>query len=236
MKSKVLVGTLFLSLIHLLPSRGLAQWAYNGPDLYYNGGSIAIGRTVVDGTGTVFGKAVLEVSSGYTWLQGEVLGWLSPVAVLSTDNPKEWDFDQGGTQIAQFTAQGNFLIGKTSQSNTSFKLDVNGAARSTQMVVVATNTADYVFDSSYKLLSLPEVNAFIAKNHHLEGIASAKEMQDSGLDLGNNQIQQLRKIEELTLYAIEQDKKLKDQEIRLQQQQLQIEALNKRLDQLTSPK
>ena len=230
MKHKVFAGILLSSLIHLFPTRGLAQWGYQGSDIYYNSGSVIVGRTVADGAGTVFGKAQLEVSNGYSWLQGIVLGWLSPVAVFSTDNPKEWDFDQGGTQIAQFTAGGNFLIGKTSQQNSSYKLDVNGNVRANQ-VTVNTSGADFVFDSSYHLPSLHDVSSYIAKNHHLEGIASAKEMTDSGINLGNNQIQLLKKIEELTLYTIDQDKKIKDQDSLLQKQQRQIDMLIKRLDQ-----
>jgi len=59
-------------------------------------------------------------------------------------------------------------------------------------------------------------------------------MTAKGLSLGDNQIQLLKKVEELTLYSIEQDKKIKGQDSLLQKQQQQIDMLSKRLDQLSS--
>jgi hypothetical protein len=102
---------------------------------------------------------------------------------------------------------GNVLIGKTSQTNTSYKLDINGNARANK-IVVNTTGADYVFDSAYHLLPLDSVNTFIQQYHHLPGIASANEMKKEGLDVGNNQMKLLQKIEELTLIVIEQNKRI----------------------------
>jgi hypothetical protein len=106
---------------------------------------------------------------------------------------------------------GNVLIGKTSQTNTSYKLDINGNAR-TNKIVVNTTGADYVFDSAYHLLPLDSVNAFIQKYHHLPDIASASEMQKEGLNVGYNQMKLLQKIEELTLIVIEQNKRIEELE------------------------
>lgn len=71
-----------------------------------------------------------------------------------------------------------------------------------------TTGADYVFDSAYHLLPLDSVNTFIQKYHHLPGILSAKEMQKDGLDVGNNQMKLLQKIEEMTIIIIEQNKRI----------------------------
>jgi hypothetical protein len=106
---------------------------------------------------------------------------------------------------------GNVLIGKTSQTNTSYKMDINGNARANK-IVVNTTGADYVFDPAYHLLSLDSVNAFIQKYHHLPGVPSADEMQKKGLDVGNNQMKLLQKIEELTLIVIEQNKRIEELE------------------------
>lgn len=67
---------------------------------------------------------------------------------------------------------GNVLIGKTSQTNTSYKLDVNGTGRLNQ-VVVNTTGADYVFDPGYRLNTLHDLERYISKEHHLPGIAPA---------------------------------------------------------------
>jgi len=110
---------------------------------------------------------------------------------------------------------GNVLIGKTTQTNVNYKLDVAGHIRAEKLVVNTTG-ADFVFDSTYKLPSLVEVEQFIQKNKHLPKIASANEMQTNGLDVGENQTKLLQKIEELTLYIIELDKKVAAQKKELE--------------------
>jgi len=56
-------------------------------------------------------------------------------------------------------------------------------------------------------MPLDDLNNFITTNHHLPQIPSAKFTQQNGLSLGNNQTKLLQKIEELTLYVIDQNKK-----------------------------
>ena len=68
--------------------------------------------------------------------------------------------------------------------------------------------ADYVFAPAYRLKSLPEVEAFIRDNHRLPDLPSATDVAERGIDLGRMQSTLLAKIEELTLYAIEQKKDL----------------------------
>jgi hypothetical protein len=104
---------------------------------------------------------------------------------------------------------GNVLIGKTTQTNTAYKLDVAGGIRANQ-VVVNTSGADFVFDRSYHLPTLSSLKAYIAQNHHLPEIEPARQMQEEGLNVGDNQIKLLQKIEELTLYLIEKDQKDKE--------------------------
>ncbi len=123
-----------------------------------------------------------------------------------------------GTAIEQMrimSLTGNVLIGKTSQVNNTYKLDVNGNARMNK-VVVNTTGADFVFDPAYQPLPLDSLRAFIQKNHHLPDIPSADEMQKEGLDVGDNQIKLLQKIEELTLIVIEQNKRIEKLEFSLQ--------------------
>lgn len=110
---------------------------------------------------------------------------------------------------------GNVLIGKTSQTNTSYKLDINGNVRANK-VVVNTSGADFVFEDNYNLRSLAELQQYIRQNKHLPEIPSAKEMEKEGQDVGTLNIQLLQKIEELTLYII--------------QQQKEIEALKKKIE------
>jgi len=105
------------------------------------------------------------------------------------------------TEQMRLTNSGNFLIGKTTQTNTNYMLDVNGSVRSNS-IVVNTTGADFVFKPDYQLKPLSYVKNYIDENHHLPDIASASEMQSKGLDLGENQVKLLQKVEELTLYNI----------------------------------
>ena len=121
-------------------------------------------------------------------------------------------------------SNGNVLIGKTSQANTSYKLDVDGNVRADK-VVVNTSGADFVFDSSYNLMPLDEVESFIKNNHHLPQVAPASDMQANGIDVGDNQTKLLQKIEELTLYLINQNKINSEQKALLEQQNAKIASL-----------
>jgi hypothetical protein len=69
---------------------------------------------------------------------------------------------------------------------------------------------DYVFKKNYKLLSLKETESFIIENGHLPEIPSADEIKISGLSLADMLTLQMKKIEELTLYVIEQQKQIEE--------------------------
>lgn len=114
-----------------------------------------------------------------------------------------------------FLPGGNVLIGKTSQVNSGYVLDVNGNVRANEVVVNSTG-ADYVFDAGYKLPSLRSLKGYIRVNHHLPGIQSATEMQKGGVDVGENQRLLLEKVEQLTLYIMQQDKKIAAQQKRIE--------------------
>ncbi|MFT3740094.1 MAG: hypothetical protein QM786_15180 [Breznakibacter sp.] len=100
---------------------------------------------------------------------------------------------------------GNVGIGKSPGG--SAKLDVSGTIRATEIKVEA-QTADFVFDDSYVLRDLKEVESFISQHKHLPDIPSATQMEADGVNLAEMNKLLLQKIEELTLYVIEQQKKL----------------------------
>jgi hypothetical protein len=114
----------------------------------------------------------------------------------------------------RITSSGNVLIAKSTQVNTNYKLDVDGVVRANE-IVVNTTGADFVFDSGYKLRPLKEVEEFVRTNQHLPEIESAEEMQANGVSLGNLNTKLLQKVEELTLYLIEQQKEIEGLKMKL---------------------
>ena len=89
-----------------------------------------------------------------------------------------------------------------------YKLDVAGTIRANEIMVTTTG-ADFVFADDYQLRPLSEVKAFITENKHLPEIKSAQEMQENGVGINELQTQLLQKIEELTLYILQQEERIK---------------------------
>lgn len=91
--------------------------------------------------------------------------------------------------------------------------------------------SDFVFDDAYQLPALDKVEAYINANNHLPEIPSEAHVKAHGYDQHGMNTLFLQKIEELTLYAIEQNKKLAQQE-KLLLQYRELEERLKKLEQL----
>jgi hypothetical protein len=114
-------------------------------------------------------------------------------------------FANGVSVIFIATGTNNVGIGNEFPTH---KLEVNGTIRSKEIIVDNLNWPDYVFDKKYKLSSIHELEKYIEQNKHLPDIPSAKEVEEKGLHLGDTQKKMMEKIEELTLYIIEANKKI----------------------------
>ncbi len=102
-------------------------------------------------------------------------------------------------------------------------ISVQGKIESKEIKVTNTPTADFVFEEDYNLPKLEFIEKYIKREKHLPAIASASEMKKNGVNVGNFQIQLLQKIEELTIYTIQQEKKLQD----IEKYKTEIKALKK---------
>ena len=122
-----------------------------------------------------------------------------------------WDIGQyGNNDYLEFRPKGG--------SSNRIKIYQNGTLSATTYLAISPPWADFVFHENYNLPTLPEVEHHIKEKGHLKDIPSAKEVKKNGINLGEMDSKLLQKIEELTLYTIEQEKKI-----------TKLESLNEKL-------
>lgn len=230
-------------------SSDVGNYYFRGRNLIAYEGKVGFGTTTpstkldVNGTIHTSGGIVSDVQSSSTlsgWFRGPASGnanvviqggagtyaafWLTAADVLKIGGSGGSEPSVGAINI---TTNSNVGIGtKTPGSN---KLAVEGTIGARKVVVtLAAPFPDYVFQKGYQLPSLASVAEYINKHSHLPEMPSADSVQKNGLDLGGNQVMLLKKIEELTLYAIEQQKQIK----KLQNELAVKNAENKRIQDL----
>jgi hypothetical protein len=111
------------------------------------------------------------------------------------------------------------------------KLHVAGNVRGDAFFSVSHTYADYVFNSDYKLPSLQDVKAYIQQNHHLPEVPTEEDVKKNGINLGDQSVILLKKVEELTLYVIDQNEKLQALEQKvsaLQEENSNLKVKNKK--------
>jgi hypothetical protein len=97
-----------------------------------------------------------------------------------------------------------------------FQVGNDGLVRAREVKVdLNNNWPDYVFEKNYALPTLTQTKQFIAQNGHLPGVPSAKEVQENGIALGEMNRILLEKVEELTLYLIQMEKRMKELESKI---------------------
>lgn len=126
-------------------------------------------------------------------------------------NPGEVDLKES----LRITPAGYIGIGT---SKPKYLLDVKGTMRANSILIESVDKfADFVFEEGYILRSLAEVEKHILEKGHLPEIPNAQQVKDDGLDLVKMQVQLLQKIEELTLYTIQQEKRIQELESKLKE-------------------
>lgn len=125
--------------------------------------------------------------------------------IIGGDPAKRLMFSTNYSLRMVIMENGNVGIGTTNPTN---KLSVNGDIRGREVVVETANWPDYVFSDKHRLTPLKELETFIQSHHHLPNIPTASEIESSGLKLGDIQKKTMEKVEELTLYIIQQQKEI----------------------------
>ena len=135
----------------------------------------------------------------------------------------EWDLYVGNPRNSisasiaiKALTNGNVGIGT---ANPQTKLAVNGtvSAKEVKVTTAGTDWPDYVFKKGYPLMPLDELEKRIMKIGHLPELPSAEEVATEGQHLGEINKQLLKKMEELTLYILQQQKAINVMQAEIEQ-------------------
>lgn len=190
----------------------------NGNKLQVNGHIWSTGLTIPNGA--VAGMVLTSDGSGNaTWQPaggggGNYWPVLLPATVRQIGNTTNESLQviTNNTNRIHIAAGGNVGIGTTNVADANYKLFVEGSIRTRKVRIDQVAWPDYVFHPTYVLRPLREVERYIRDHNHLPEIPSAAQVAKEGIDVGNNQALLLKKIEELTLYIIQLEKRVDDLE------------------------
>lgn len=172
------------------------------------------------------GSTTYQYQSNYAVIPTVYDGEQNPLPFIEVNGPAH-NFktlvDNYATTTGVFQSRNTFFDGKVGIGTTApdEKLTVKGKIHTQEVKVDMAGplVPDYVFANEYKLQSLQQVEAFIKQNKHLPEIPSAKEIETNGLHLAEMNMKLLQKIEELTLYLIQQQAEI--EELKKSKQSLQ---------------
>lgn len=203
-----------------IESNGIVGFGTNTPGDLHNFG------TKVD----VRGDILMRDANAFLMIENTLAGSNCGVAFSEEGTFTSWIYydgfsdhliinaDPGGgwRQDIVVHSSGDVGIG-TATTKTGYKLSVAGNIACEEVLVEnSTNWPDYVFDEGYELMSLEQLEESIETNNHLPGMPSATEVEEKGFSLGEMQKVFLEKLEELTLYTIEQGKQINAQQKKIE--------------------
>lgn len=140
---------------------------------------------------------------------------------------EKWDIY--GRYVKILLGDGTGYLMQLNNNGEKFRINADGRTYvdnilTAKEIRVRTNVwADNVFDDEYELMSLSDVENYINENNHLPKVPSEAEIVSGELNVGEMQRLQMEKIEELTLYVIEQEKEIKDLNERLERLELLVQ-------------
>ena len=135
-------------------------------------------------------------------------------------------FRMGSNYLTRMSILNNGNVG-IGEINPDSRLSVNGKIHTKEVKVDLIGWSDFVFYDDYLLPTLQEVENHIKEKGHLKDIPSAKEVKENGILLGEMDSKLLQKIEELTLYTIEQEKQLHKQSKEIEELKTLVQKLLK---------
>ncbi|MDR7130064.1 hypothetical protein J2X69_002411 [Algoriphagus sp. 4150] len=179
---------------------GILFSAY-GADVLVNGSIPQTGNTKNKFSPNVFGGSSHGPGMIYYGGNSGTMNFYVGPSSPGADTDVVW-----GEPVLSLNRSGNVGIGVNSPSA---KLAVDGIIKTKEVNVTVSGWPDYVFMPGYKLMPLSDLEAFIRKNGHLPDVPTESEVMENGVNLAEMNVKLLEKVEELTLYAIQQDELLK---------------------------
>ncbi len=199
---------------------------YTGQGITTGGQNTIVGANVAGLTANLSNTVTLADGAGNIRLYSDNAGHTG----IGTNTPNEnAKLDVNGNIYCNSKVYIGTPDNNTTDQISSYALAVNGTAMFNKAKVkLYGNWPDYVFEEKYSLLPIAELEQYIQKNKHLPNIPSASQIEKDGIDLGANQTILLQKIEELTLYIIDQHKRIE----RLEKQNSQIAEMQQQINEL----
>lgn len=206
------IGTIPAAPLHLEFENSYVGIRFGEDSKSYKGGNDKGGEDFEIYTSYDNLKSYLDFyNSSYT--QTVKVGWSIFTPEIGRDAKMLLEMDNTtGTSLTlkgEFYAQDGIGIGTVDVG--THMLAVNGSINAKEILVTETVPgSDYVFESDYSLMPLHELESFVKERKHLPEVMSANEFAENGYNLGEMDDVLLRKVEELTLYIIQQQKEIDD--------------------------
>ena len=227
MKKLILTASIVLSIFQF----SFAQWT-TGIGTIYTTNNVGIGTTSPASPLTIMGNGTgVSIDPAGAISGGNYFGTLAfnrdaATGAIYNSAGNAFQINNGGPDYnlhfqlyngSGSSINGNVLVingsdgsvGINTASTFGYKFAINGTAIATSMTVKAYGTwPDYVFKKTYRLPSLTAIKTYIDQNHHLPEMPSEQQVVKDGINLGEMNKLLTKKVEELTLYLIEQNKRI----------------------------
>jgi hypothetical protein len=189
-------------------------------------GGVIIGQNLIDNVGTT---STLELRNSInTNLLVNTVGYgAAGMVIKNTANSSSFGVDNSGVfrlyegtsrPILSFSGGlvgiGNVDITGAHTDDSRLWVD-KGITTEAVYVHLKGGWSDFVFNDNYKKKSIPELEKYIKENKKLPDIPSASEVENNGIELGKMNAILLQKIEELTLYIVDQQKQIDDLKVKI---------------------